>query len=88
MLICQRTLEDFDDAANEPDYPQEWFLPLAYGLAVMLAPKYGTPVQDYARIQQTAAQLYETAEGWDAEQQTSVYFKPDNWGIDIGRRGN
>ena len=88
VLNCQRTLDDFDLSTNEPDYPQEWFLPLAYNLAVLIAPKYGTPQQDYQRVQMTAANLYQTASGWDAEQQTSVYFKPDNWGIDIGRRGN
>jgi hypothetical protein len=87
-FLCQRTLSDFDNPTDEPDYPQEWFLPLAYNLATVIAPKYGTPVQDYARIQQTAAKLYEDAFGWDAEQGTSVYFKPDTWGMDIGRRGN
>ena len=88
FLYSQRSLDDFDNAIDEPDYPQEWFLPLAYGLAVLLAPKYGTPQQDYVRIQQLATKMYEDAFGWDAEQQTSVYFKPDNWGMDIGRRGN
>jgi hypothetical protein len=88
IMQCQATLDDFDNATDEPDYPQEWFLPLAYGLAVMLAPKYGTPQQDYARIKQTADSLYLTASGWDAEQETSVYFKPDNWGIGLGRHGN
>lgn len=88
VLICQRTLEDLDVSTNEPDFPQEWFLPIVYNLAVLIAPKYGTPAMDYQRIQQTAMRLYADVEAWDTEQETSVYLKPDTWGSNIGRRGN
>jgi len=33
-------IADFDAAGNNPDLPQEWLLPLAYNLAVLIAPKY------------------------------------------------
>lgn len=36
----QRPVEDFDAASNEPDFPQEWFETLKYGLAARLAPKF------------------------------------------------
>ncbi len=88
ILVCQRTLEDFDSSSDEPDFPQEWFGPLAYNLAVMLAPKYGIPAMDYQRLMQQAAALYKVVFDWDTEQETSVYFRPDNWGTDIGRKGN
>jgi hypothetical protein len=88
VLLVQRTLEDFDVSTNEPDFPQEWFLPLVYNLAVLIAPKYGTPAMDYQRMQNTAMKLYADVEAWDTEQETSVYFKPDTWGSNIGRRGN
>lgn len=87
ILLCQRTLSDFDALTDEPDYPQEWYMPLAYNLAYYLAPKYGTPTTDYQRIMVEAKQLYDMARGFDAEQETSTYFKPDTWGSDIGRRG-
>ncbi len=86
ILLCQRTLEDFDNLSDEPDYPQEWFMPLAYNLAAFLAPKFGTPQMDYTRIQQQATYLYEMARGFDVEQEVSTYFKPDSWGLEIGRR--
>lgn len=88
VLLCQRTLEDFDNSTDEPDYPQEWFMPLAYNLSVLLAPKYGTPAMDFQRLTLLAKDLVETSKGFDSEQETAVYFKPDTWGNDIGRRGN
>lgn len=86
-LIMQRTLDDFDNDTDEPDYPQEWYMPLAYNLAVALAPKYGTPQMDYTRIAQLAEAYYNTAKYWDSEQETSIFLKPNTWGMDIGRRG-
>lgn len=87
ILLCQRTLSDFDALTDEPDYPQEWYRPLCYNLAVSLAPKYGTPSMDYQRLWLLAKDTYEMARGFDVEQETSVYLKPDTWGSDIGRRG-
>jgi hypothetical protein len=87
VLLCQRTLEDFDSLTDSPDYPQEWYMPLVYNLAMYMAPKFGIPSMDYQRLQQQAIQLYQTARGFDAEQEVSLYFKPDSWGLEIGRRG-
>jgi len=42
-LWVQRTLEDFDAAADEADFPQEWFLPLAFNLSAVSVTKYGVP---------------------------------------------
>jgi len=42
----QSPYEDFDSAADEPDFPQEWFQALIYGLAYTLAPEYGIPIQE------------------------------------------
>lgn len=41
VLIVQRPLEDFDATGDNPDFPQEWHLPLVYGLAVLIGPQYG-----------------------------------------------
>ena len=77
----QRSLESFIADGDEPDYPQEWFMALAYNLARSLAPKYGTPQMDYARILQQARELYEDARGFDTELETAVYLSPDvSWG--------
>ena len=83
IFLSQRTLEDFDNSTDNPDYPQEWFMALAYNLALYLAPKYGIPVQDYQRIERQASYLYEQASGFDSELYTSMYLKPDTWGQDL-----
>ena len=42
----QAPYEDFDSGTNEPDFPQEWFQALVYGLAYVLAPEYGIPLEE------------------------------------------
>lgn len=79
ILLAQRTLSDFDSASDEPDYPQEWYMALAYGLAVALSPKFGTPKMDYERLVQLSDVYYETAKHWDVEQETSLFMKPNTW---------
>ena len=80
VLLTQRTLEDFVSDTDEPDYPQEWFMPLATNLARFISPKYGIPQMDYARLMQQAREMYEMASGFDTEMGTSMYLMPDSWG--------
>lgn len=77
VLFVQRTLENFNSQENNPDYPQEWYMPLAFYLAYSIAPKYGTPEDDFRRIRLHAAELYETAKEYDTEWGQSVYYEPD-----------
>lgn len=80
-LIVQRTLDDLDGSDDEPDFPQEWFLPLALNLAVLIAPKVGTPPDIYQAVSMQARYWYETCKDWDEELYTSLYFRPDDrWG--------
>lgn len=44
VLTARMPIADFDSAADDPDFPQEWMLPLAYNLAVLIGPKYGEDV--------------------------------------------
>lgn len=37
----QRPFDDFDTSTDTPDFPQEWYDAVAYGLACRLAPEYG-----------------------------------------------
>lgn len=69
----QRSLEDFDAAGDEPDFPQEWLECLAYNLAVRLAPKFGATIsQEVAGI---ALESLDDLMGWDREP-ASVFFQP------------
>ncbi len=80
VLFVQRTVFDLDTDSENPDIPQEWYMPLVYNLAKYLAPKVGTPQMDYNRINTQATELYAQAFSYDIEKDTSVYIKPDSWG--------
>ena len=64
-------LEDFDAATNNPDFPQEWFLALAYNLSVNVAPKFGA--KDVGDIKDLAIYYKENCRTFD-EEHTSIFF--------------
>lgn len=67
VLWVQRTLEDFDASGDDPDFPQEWYLPLAWNLANYSAVKFGVPVAIASKITKTAKDLLEEAGSYDTE---------------------
>jgi hypothetical protein len=50
----RRRLYDFDNATDNPDFPQEWVLALAKRLAAELAPFYGIPMQERLMLRDDA----------------------------------
>lgn len=40
ILTAKMPVEDFDAAANNPDFPQEWYFALSWNLAAFVAPKF------------------------------------------------
>lgn len=83
VMFVQRTLDDLDAGTDNPDFPQEWYLPLTLNLAVLLATKYGLPATEYREIASQAQAYYEMARGFDEELYTSVYMTPDQRGEDL-----
>lgn len=77
-LWVQRTIADFDAAANEADFPQEWYEPLAWNLALRLCPSYGVSSEVYNMIRDMAAQSLIDAEGFDSEE--GFKLQPDTEG--------
>jgi hypothetical protein len=69
----QRPYEDFDASSDEPDFPQEWFLPVLWYLSWMLAPSYGVPLQERTVWLREAERLKEFALAGGAEE-GSIYF--------------
>ena len=69
-------LEDMDAAANTPDFPQEFYLALSFGLAKLLLPEKGTPADAASAIRAQAGESLAILENWDAEP-ASVQFQPD-----------
>jgi hypothetical protein len=74
VMKWERVLDDFDAATDDADFPQQWLMPLAWNLAVAIAPKYGVPPQHFQMVAQQAAYWKEVAEGWDRE--CTVFFQP------------
>lgn len=66
-LWVQRTLEDFDSASDNPDFPQEYYLALAFNLAALSCTKYGVPRDVRRDIMSVALGTKKTVESFDAE---------------------
>jgi len=79
-IVNQRTFEDFDVVGDEPDFPQEWYEALKYGLADRLAGEYGMDAQSRMLIRSDAKEMLAEALAFDQEE-GSIYFQADkrNW---------
>ncbi len=53
----QRPFQDFDASTDNPDFPQEFYLPLMLELAALLGPKFGVP-RDERRALFAEAKMY------------------------------
>jgi len=80
LFSAQRQIEDLDNASDNLDFPQEWLRPIAWNLAVDMAPDYKMPQidpQGYEKLEIRAAQYLEDAEYFDVEN-VSVNFMPSD----------
>jgi hypothetical protein len=76
VIYYQRPFDDFDNAADEPDFPQEWFDALKYGLATRLAPEYGVPISERQLLMAEMTRIKQEALSMGTEE-GSLYFAPD-----------
>ena len=81
-LYVTRSYEDFDGVTNEsePDFPQEWYLPLCWGLAVYIAPKYGVTDNKYTELVTIAAALKQKCDNWSSEKESLFLLPADRQG--------
>lgn len=75
----QRRLYDFDNPADNPDFPQGWSMRLTSILAYELSKEYGTPLDERVLLQQEAqaaenSGLASNMEDPGEETQTTVYY--------------
>lgn len=75
-FIAQMPIEDMDDAANDFDVPQEWYLAIKFNLALILAPSHGVRREQYNNIKELAINYLAEAESFDTEK-TSVFIRPE-----------
>lgn len=67
-------MQDFDNATDTPDYPQNWFLPLVYGLAVHSAPSFSKPIS--TDLEKLLEMSLAVARNQDPEE-SQLFFQPD-----------
>jgi len=75
-LTCELPIEDFDNAGDDPDFPQEWLEAIKWNLAVRLGFEYSVPAQRLATIEGKAREMLDDALAWDREDAT-IQFAPD-----------
>ena len=81
VLWIKRVTETFTAAGDNPDFPQQWFYPLATNLAVAVGPKFGTPStnKNFSEVKDQAVFWYNQAMDYDAGPEASVTL-----GVDMG----
>lgn len=73
-VVYLSPIEDFNAATDTPDYPQQWFRALSYGLAVDISPLFKlTTRPDITAIRNEALAI---ARAYDPEE-THEYFQPN-----------
>jgi len=71
--VCQITYEDFNVSTDNPDFPQEWYDAVTYGLATRLAPEYGLDIQARKVLWQEMSVIKQDALNFGLEE-GSLYF--------------
>ena len=75
-ITYQRPFEDFNASSDTPDFPQEWYEAVVYGLATRLASEYGLPVDQRTLLSREADAIKTTALSFGTEE-GSLYFGVD-----------
>ena len=75
-IVAQVPYQDFDSASDTPDFPQEWFEAIKYGLAVRLAGEYNIDIETRKTLVAEAAAIKQEALSFGTEE-NSLYFQRD-----------
>lgn len=76
-LVYQAPFEDFDASTDTPDFPQEWYDAVTYGLAVRLAGEYQISTEVRKMLMAEANQIKQEALSFGTEE-GSLFFLRDN----------
>lgn len=79
-IVYQRPFEDFDTSSDTPDFPQEWYEAVKYGLAVRLAGENTISLEMRNQLRVEAKEVKDAALGFGTEE-GSIYFGVEqrNW---------
>lgn len=66
----------FVNATDEPEFPEEFYSALKFGLAVLMSPSFSVPDRTFQKLVGLAESTFSDVDGMDRET-TSVFFAPD-----------
>lgn len=75
-IFYQRPFEDFDASTDEPDFPQEWYEAITWGLAYRLAAEYQMPILHRQSLKKDADEFRLIALSFGTEE-GSMFIRPD-----------
>jgi len=78
-FVYQAPFSTFDASPDVPDFPQEWYDAVTYGLATRLAPEYGVPLNDRKTLWQEMSIIKQEALNFGLEE-GSLYFQVERYG--------
>jgi hypothetical protein len=76
QFTYHRPFQDFDAATDNPDFPQEFYLPLTLELASLLGPRYGVDIDERRSLAQEAKFYREEALA-TVSPEGSLFIQPD-----------
>ncbi len=76
---CERQIQDMTNSTDNFDMPQEWYLPIIWGLAEQIALRYTVNLQKFQVIQLMAAKYLEEMSNFSREE-APVVFSPTSQG--------
>lgn len=74
-IVYQEAFQHPETGTDVLDFPEEWFLPIVYKLAVLLAPEWGIPLEDRNMLKAEAKEYLEAVDGFGIED-ASLFFSP------------
>jgi hypothetical protein len=74
-IVYQRPFQYFMAATDTMDFPEEWYLPLVYNLAVLIAPEWGVALPDRQMLSAQADKFTDEVLGMGQED-ASMFIQP------------
>jgi hypothetical protein len=79
IVDCRIPIQDFVNIDDAPDFPIEWADALHYSLALRLLSVYDVPPKIAQYVTQMASVTMQDADGFDREQNVSVFLTPSEY---------
>lgn len=75
-IVYQAPFEYFTSSSETMDLPEEYYLPLVYDLAVLIAPDWGLPLEDRRALREEAEKYMNEIQSF-GEEDASWFFQVD-----------